>query len=101
MVKTTITNPIENFGLTTASWNAGNFLRTLKLIEYKQIPVIDKVIFQKKHTIVIWADESKTVVKCSEEEFDKEKGLAMAICKKYMPRNEFKKLIENADIQDV
>ena len=38
---------------------------------------IEKVIFNDPATIVIWADGSKTVVKCQEGDvFDKEKGLA-------------------------
>ena len=60
----------------------------------KLMPPIKKVIFQKLHTIVIWEDGEKTVVKCSEEEFDKEKGLAMAIAKRLMDRNKFKRLIK-------
>ena len=44
---------------------------------------IKKVIYNYPATIVIWADGTKTVVKChSDEVFDPEKGLAMAICKK-------------------
>ena len=48
-------------------------------------PVIKKVIFNDPATIVIWDDETKTVVKCCEgDEFDPEKGLAMAISKKVL-----------------
>lgn len=61
---------------------------------------IKKLIFQKYYTIVIWTDGEKTIVKCSEENFDREKGLAMAICKRVLDRNKFKKLIEEADYQD-
>lgn len=44
---------------------------------------IKKVIFHGPATIVIWDDNTKTVVKCMEgEEFDPEKGLAMAISKR-------------------
>lgn len=43
---------------------------------------IEKVIFSPPATIVLWTDETKTVVKCNGEKFDKEKGLAMAIAKK-------------------
>lgn len=44
---------------------------------------IKKVIFNDPATIVMWADGTKTVVKCSENDiFDPEKGLAMAITKK-------------------
>ena len=45
---------------------------------------ITKVIFNNPATIVFWSDGTKTVVKCNErDEFDPEKGLAMAICKKH------------------
>ena len=33
---------------------------------------------------IVWSDKSRTLVKCSEENFDKEKGLAMAISKKFI-----------------
>lgn len=47
------------------------------------IPGIKKVIFNDPATIVLWEDNTKTVVKCGEDEmFDPEKGLAMAISKK-------------------
>lgn len=45
---------------------------------------ITKVIFNDPATVVLWSDGTKTVVKCDErDEFDPEKGLAMAICKKH------------------
>ena len=40
---------------------------------------IERVIFNPPATIVLWKDGTKTVVKVHNEEFDKEKGLAMAI----------------------
>lgn len=43
---------------------------------------IKKVIFNNPATIVFWADGTKTIVKAENEEFDPEKGLAMAIAKK-------------------
>lgn len=43
---------------------------------------IKDVIFNDPATIVYWADGTKTVVKAGNEEFDPEKGLAMAIAKK-------------------
>ena len=44
---------------------------------------IKKVIFNPPATIVYWTDDTKTVVKCSENDmFDPEKGLAMAIAKR-------------------
>lgn len=50
----------------------------------KAMNSIKKVIFNDPATIVLWSDGTKTVVKCDErDEFDPEKGLAMAICKKH------------------
>ena len=50
---------------------------------YNGVPEIKKVIFNDPATIVLWKDGTKTVVKAQDkEEFDKEKGLAMAISKK-------------------
>ena len=60
-------------------------------------PSIKKVIFNDPATIVLWNDESKTVVKCQDGDiYDPEKGLAMAISKKALGNkgnycNEFKK----------
>lgn len=47
------------------------------------VPQIKDVIFNNPATIVFWADGTKTVVKCQDEDiYDPEKGLAMAISKK-------------------
>jgi hypothetical protein len=46
------------------------------------IPEIDNVIFNDPATIIFWKDGTKTVVKAEGEDFDPEKGLAMAISKK-------------------
>lgn len=47
------------------------------------LPEISKVIFNPSATIVLWSDKTKTIVRCQEgDEFDHEKGLAMAITKK-------------------
>lgn len=45
---------------------------------------IKNVIFNPPATIVFWADGTKTVVKAENEDFDPEKGLAMAITKKIL-----------------
>lgn len=50
------------------------------IIDYR----IKNVIFNPPATIVFWADGTKTVVKAHGEEFDPEKGLAMAISKKVL-----------------
>lgn len=49
-----------------------------------QMSLIKNVIFNDPATIVFWADGTKTVVKAENEEFDPEKGLAMAISKKVL-----------------
>lgn len=46
------------------------------------VPEILDVMFNEPATIVFWADGTKTVVKAVYDEFDPEKGLAMAIAKK-------------------
>lgn len=43
---------------------------------------IKNVIFSDPATIVFWSDGSKTVVKAQNEDFDPEKGLAMAFARK-------------------
>lgn len=45
---------------------------------------IEKVIFNDPATIVFWKDGTKTVVKCQDDDvYDKEKGLAMCVAKKF------------------
>lgn len=64
---------------------------------YGKPVTIKKVIFNNPATIVLWSDGTKTIVKAQDgSEFDKEKGLAMAISKKFLGNkgnyyNEFKK----------
>ena len=71
---------------------ASDTLATIKNGSYIKAPSpkqkamnsITNVIFNNPATIVFWSDGTKTVVKCDErDEFDPEKGLAMAICKKH------------------
>ena len=66
---------------------------------------INRVIFNDPATIVIWNDGSKTVVKASNEPFDPEKGLAMAIAKKALGNKGnyykiFKKYIKHDDVKN-
>lgn len=63
-----------------------------------RLPRIENVIFNDPATIVFWSDRTKTVVKATDEAFDPEKGLSMAIAKKALGNNgryyeEFKKWI--------
>lgn len=61
---------------------------------------IEKVIFNQKATIVFWSDHTKTIVKLDKDDKrDDEKGLAMAISKKFLGNkgnyyNEFRKWLK-------
>ena len=58
---------------------ANNYLNLLS----NNIPEVKKVIFNDPATIVYWKDGTKTVVKCQKgDDFDQEKGFAMAFLKK-------------------
>lgn len=78
---------------------------TLTYLWYRDRPEIEKVIFDDPATIVFWSDGTKTVVKRQDyvfESFDKEKGLAMAISKKFLGNrgnyyNVFKRFLEEEE----
>jgi hypothetical protein len=80
--------------------------RYLKLV--KTIPGVKRVIVNDPATIIIWDDETKTVVKCGDNDiFDAEKGIAMAIVKRLMFDNKstqmnkwFKEQIPDEEIPD-
>ena len=60
----------------------------VKRYERVNMPFVDRVIFNGPATIVFWKDGTKTVVKCGKDEaFDREKGLAMAMCKRLYGNN--------------
>lgn len=56
---------------------------------------IKNVIFSNPCTIVFWKDNTKTVVRCGENDyFDPEKGIAMALMRKvYGPRHSYMKVL--------
>ena len=56
----------------------------MKKMSFNNPEPIKNVIFNDPATIVFWNDGTKTVVKAENEEFDPEKGLAMAISKKFL-----------------
>ena len=70
--------------------------------------LIKNVIFSGPCTIIQWSDGDKTIVRCENEDFDKEKGLAMAIVKKLFGTNEsksnyndiFKKWIPEEEVEE-
>jgi hypothetical protein len=65
---------------------------------------IKNVIFNVPATIVFWTDGTKTVVKAYADDFDPEKGLAMAIAKKFFGNqgnyyNEFRKWLPKEEVE--
>ena len=72
----------------------------------RKIPEIERVIFNYPATIVVWKDNTKTVVKCSEnDQYDEETGLALCIAKKALGNkgnwyNEFKKWLPESSNLD-
>lgn len=57
----------------------------LGLIGTEKKMEIERVIFNDPATIVLWEDGIKTVVKCDVDDiYDPEKGLAMAIAKRFL-----------------
>ena len=73
----------------------------------RKIPEIDRVIFNYPATIVFWKDNTKTVVKCSEnDQYDEETGLALCIAKKALGNkgnwyNEFKKWLPKSSLRNL
>ena len=84
-------NQIINTFTCAADLPSGSFPWVRK-IESPNYPLpwnleIKKIIFNGPATIILWTDNTKTVVKCDEnEEFDPEKGVAMCIWKKFLPK---------------
>lgn len=66
---------------------------------YSPKTTIIKVIYNEPATIVFFADGEKVVVKCNNEEFDYEKGVAMAVMRRLYTRSEFKRIVEEGEEQ--
>lgn len=61
-------------------------------------PQVKEVIFQKPATVVKWDDGDTTVSIATNEEFDREKGLAMCVAKKTLGSfTKFYKLLDEAN----
>ena len=83
----------------------GELLSKFPGVKYKNgpyIPRIKKVIYDGPATIVKWADDTKTVVKCGPDDvYSEEAGLSMAIAKKalgndFVAYERFKKAFRSA-----
>ena len=76
-----IHNAYEN-EIVSASYE--EIIRDCMGFHWSNIPGIKDVIFNPPATIILWYDGSKTIVKCqNDENFDPEKGMAMALVKKF------------------
>ena len=76
----------------TRNNNANYFFSTLlsahrQMLGKTSVPGIKNVYFNEPVTVVIWEDGTKTVVRCNNDQYDPEKGLAMAIAKKALGTN--------------
>lgn len=82
--------------LNTCSFQPRGIVDVLKgLPSLNNSTAIKEVIFHDPATIVYWEDGTKTVVKCQDEQFDKEKGLLAAIAKKvYGNKGSFNNIIK-------
>lgn len=63
-------------------WRATKKAEEERTMKKFGVPKIKQVIFDDPATVVLWDDGTKTVVHARDEEFDEEKGLAMAIARK-------------------
>lgn len=92
-----ITIPVEWLHLTAGG--AGE-LRIDDLFNILQgsLPEISRAYFNAPYTIVVWADGTKTVVKCSDEDFyDRYTGFAMCALKKVLGEKAYSKWKQTAD----
>jgi hypothetical protein len=93
----------ENWSINGCSISSENVIVAYK--KSKIVPEVKQLIFREdsKTTIVIWKDNTKTVVKSNgDEDFIPEVGFAEALAKKiYGSRNAFLRVVENAYHQPV
>lgn len=60
----------------------------------------ERVVRNGPATIVFWKDGTKTVVKCHDEDYDPEKGLAMALCRKLWGRCQTERFVRMVEEQE-
>ena len=62
-------------------------------------PVPKRIVRNGPALIVFWEDGTKTVVKCHDEDFDAEKGLAMALARKMWGRSRTVAMLKKVEEQ--
>lgn len=61
------------------------------------LPKPTKLIVNGPATVILWDDGSKTVAKCNKDEpFDPEKGVAIAIAKRFVSSNKLHMMFDGA-----
>lgn len=68
--------------------------------ERRCLAIPKRIIRNGPALIVFWNDGTKTVVKCHNEEFDYEKGLAMALARKLWNRSQTIKYVKSIEEQE-
>lgn len=64
------------------------------------LPKPTKLIVNGPATVILWDDGTKTVAKCSTDEpFDPEKGVAIAIAKRFVSGNQLHRMLDDARFQ--
>lgn len=100
---------VKDYILASSLYSRVDYDECSKLKIPKPVPYISEikdVIFNEPATIILWADGTKTVVKCQEGEgYDPEKGMAMAISKKALGNKGnycevFKKWLPEEEVND-
>lgn len=67
-----------------------------------EVPQPKKLIVNGPATVILWDDGSKTVAKCNKDEpFDPEKGVAIAIAKRFVSSGKLHKLFDDARFQEI
>lgn len=74
---------------------------SVKLSESITVPTPKKVIYNGRRTIVVWSDDSRTIVRCMEGDvYNEEQAVATAIAiKLFKNKSEFKRLVKNGQVQ--
>lgn len=95
--------PTRSFTGTDNSWTVNVRIEDVTAESLKCEPneEPERIVFNGPATIAFWPDGTKTVVKCQDgEPFDPEKGVALAMLKKYFRGAKYNdvlnKLIKNA-----
>lgn len=61
------------------------------------LPKPTKLIVNGPATVILWSDGTKTVAKCNKDEpFDQEKGVAIAIAKRFVSGNKLHRMFDDA-----